>query len=379
MNYRKFGRLNWQVSALGFGAMRLPIIGEDHAQIDEPKALEMVRYAIDQGVNYVDTAYPYHGGNSERFLGRALQDGYRDKVKLATKLHPSTVDTYDDFDKTLNEQLERLQTNHIDVYLLHGLNPQRWEKFRNLDVFSWAEGAIADGRIGHLAFSFHWTYDLFKEIVDGYDNWAMCQIQYNYMNEDVQAGTKGLQYAASKGLAVVIMEPLRGGLLANPPDCVRGIFDDAGKFPTDMAFRWLWNKPEVSVVLSGMSTLEQVKQNIESAAKSGVGTLTQAELDLIARARDLYEELIPIPCTKCRYCMPCPNGVDIPLNFELYNESIMFEKPDLNRFRYNNLIAEEQRASSCVACRECEEKCPQQIEISQWMPTVHELLMNPAS
>ena len=377
MNYRNFGKLDWHVSALGFGAMRLPIIGEDQDQIDEPKALEMVRYAIDHGVNYIDTAYVYHGGYSERFLSRSLQDGYRDKVKIATKLHPSSVESADDFDKTLNEQLERLQTDHIDIYLLHGLNPGRWEMFRRLDVLSWAESAIADGRIGHLGFSFHWTYELFQEIIDGYDNWAMCQIQYNYMNEDIQAGAKGLEYAASKGLAVVIMEPLRGGLLVNPPDRVRSIFDEAGMDPVDMALQWLWNQPGVSTVLSGMSTLEQVQQNVASAARSGIGTLPQADLDVIAQVRDLYADLIPIPCTKCRYCMPCPQGVNIPLNFELYNESLMFEKPDLNHFRYNSIMSEEQRASSCIACRECEDKCPQQIEISQWMPTVHELLVNP--
>ena len=377
MNYRNFGKLDWHVSALGFGAMRLPIIGEDQDQIDEPKALEMVRYAIDHGVNYIDTAYVYHGGYSERFLSRSLQDGYRDKVKIATKLHPSSVESADDFDKTLNEQLERLQTDHIDIYLLHGLNPGRWEMFRRLDVLSWAESAIADGRIGHLGFSFHWTYELFQEIIDGYDNWAMCQIQYNYMNEDIQAGAKGLEYAASKGLAVVIMEPLRGGLLVNPPDRVRSVFDEAGTDPVDMALQWLWNQPGVSTVLSGMSTLEQVQQNVASAARSGIGTLPQADLDVIAQVRDLYANLIPIPCTKCRYCMPCPQGVNIPLNFELYNESLMFEKPDLNHFRYNSIMSEEQRASSCIACRECEDECPQQIEISQWMPTVHELLVNP--
>jgi len=377
MKYRKFGSLDWQVSALGFGAMRLPVIGDDYDQIDEPKALEMVRYAIDHGVNYIDTAYPYHGGNSERFLGRALQSGYRDKVKLASKLHPSTVETYDDFDKTLDEQLGRLQTDHVDIYLLHGLNLDRWPMFRDLGVLDWAEKAMSSGRIGHLGFSFHWTYDLFQEIVDGYDNWAVCQIQYNYVNANVQAGTKGLEYAVSKGLAVVVMEPLRGGLLANPPDRVRTMFDEAGSSPADVALRWLWNKPEVSLVLSGMSTLEQVQQNMESAAKSGIGTMTPEELNFVSLARDTYEALVPIPCTKCRYCMPCPNGVNIPFNFELYNESIMFDKPDLNRFRYNSIMPEEQRASSCIACRECEEKCPQLIKISEWMPIVHAALVNP--
>jgi predicted aldo/keto reductase-like oxidoreductase len=373
MQYRRFGKLDWKVSALGFGCMRLPTKGQ-HENIDEPEATRMLRYAIDHGLNYVDTAYPYHGGNSERFVGRALKDGYREKVSLATKLPCWEVEASEDFDRFLNEQLEKLQTDHIDFYLLHALNEKIWHKVRDLDVLAWAEGAMADGRIGHLGFSFHDEYAVFKEIVDACD-WTFCQIQYNYMDIENQAGTRGLRYAASKGLAVVIMEPLLGGKLVNPPEPVQELWDTAARkrSPADWALQWLWNQPQVSVVLSGMSTMEQVEQNIASADGSGVNVLTAEELALVEQVRKTYVELCPIPCTKCEYCMPCPNGVDIPRNFEAYNQGVMYDKPDRAREAYTG-IAEEARASACIQCRECEELCPQSIPISEWMPRVHEVL-----
>jgi predicted aldo/keto reductase-like oxidoreductase len=376
MQYRKFGQLDWKVSALGFGCMRLPIIGGNAANIDEPEATRMVHHAIDHGVNYLDTAYPYHSGNSELFLGRALKDGYRDKIRLATKLPCWKIESRDDFDIVLNEQLAKLQTDHIDVYLLHGLHQERWNKMRDLGVLPWAEKAIADGRIGHLGFSFHDNYAVFQEIVDASDLWTFCQIQYNYMDIENQAGTKGLRYAASKGLAVVVMEPLLGGKLVAPPDPIQAIWDAATekRAPADWALQWLWDQPEVSVVLSGMSTMQQVEENLASASASGVNTLAQSSLALFDQVRAKYNELCPIPCTKCEYCLPCPNGVAIPRIFAAYNEGVMYDKPDVMRQWYKQWIPPENQASACLECLECEEKCPQHIPISEWMPVVQEVL-----
>jgi len=375
MQYRKFGNLDRNVSALGFGCMRFPVLGGDPGVIDEPEAARMLRYAIDHGVNYLDTAYPYHRGSSERFLGRFLKGGYREKVSLATKMPTWLVEANGDFDRYLDEQLEKLQTDHIDFYLLHGLNSKRWAGIRDMGVLKWAEGAIAEGRIGGLGFSFHDTYEVFEEIVDAYEGWALCQIQYNYMDEEVQAGTKGLHYAASKGLAVVVMEPIRGGRLASLPKPVTDILNRGAKkrTPADWALQWVWNHPEVSVVLSGMSSMEQVIENVASADESGPGTLSEGDLIAIAQACDKYRGLFPIPCTECRYCMPCPNGVWIPHNLGMYNLGATHGQLELAREKYSGLN-ESGRASACIQCRECEDLCPQHILISEWMPRVHAVL-----
>ncbi len=380
MQYRTFGRLDWRPSALGFGAMRLPTIGGDPARIDEAEAARMLRYAIDRGVNYVDTAYSYHSGTGEAFVGRALRDGYREKVRLATKLPSWLVQTADDFDRFLDEQLERLQTDVIDFYLLHTLDRERWRALRNLGVLGWAERAMADGRFRYLGFSFHDAYDAFQEIVGAYDGWTFCQIQYNYMDIDHQAGTRGLRYAAERGLAVVVMEPLRGGMLAqNIPPAVQAVWDSAEgsgfqtrpyRTPADWALQWLWNQPEVSLVLSGMSTMQQVEENLASAERSGVGTLTAEELALITRVREKYLELCPIPCTDCRYCQPCPNGVAISRIFAIYNDAIMYNATDRARMSYHQFLREEERADCCLQCGECEAACPQGIKIMEWLKQV---------
>jgi uncharacterized protein len=376
MQYRTFGKLDWQPSALGFGAMRLPVIDHDPARIDEEEATRMIRYAIDQGVNYVDTAYPYHREESERFLGRALQDGYRQRIRLATKLPCWKVESAADFDRFLDEQLARLQTEFVDFYLLHSLGAKSWAKMRDLDVLGWAEGALAGGRIGHLGFSFHDTLEAFQEIVDASDLWTFCQIQYNYMDVEYQAGTKGLKYAADKGLAVVIMEGLRGGMLTGQvPPQVQEMWDAAPvqRTPAEWALQWLWNQPEVSVVLSGMSTMEQVVENVESAGRSGVGNMGPEELALVDRVREQYQALCAIPCTRCQYCLPCPSGVAIPDIFEIYNDLLMYGDNGRARLFYS-WIEEEKRAQACIECGECLEKCPQHIEIPDWLKKVHAVL-----
>jgi len=375
MQYRAFGRLDWQPSALGFGAMRLPVLDGDAGRIDEPEATRMLRYAIDHGVNYVDTAYGYHRGTSEAFLGRALQDGYRQRVRLATKLPCWLIETAADFDRYLDEQLQRLRTDSVDFYLLHALGGASWSKVRDLGVLDWAERAMADGRFGYLGFSFHDRYEVFQEIIDAYDGWTFCQIQYNYMDEEHQAGTRGLQYAASRGLAVVVMEPIRGGQLANAPAVIQEIWESAPRrrTPAEWALQWVWDHPEVSLLLSGMSTIEQVQQNVASAGQSGPGTLTAQEMALIARARDRYQDLCPIPCTDCGYCQPCPNDVNIPRIFEIYNDAIMYGLHDRAR-RFYGWLKEEQRADRCAQCGECEERCPQGIPIMEWLEEAQQFL-----
>ena len=377
MQYRRFGRLDWETSALGFGAMRLPTIDDDPATIDEPEATRMVRYAIDQGVNYVDTAYPYHRETSETFLGRALQDGYRERVKLATKMPCWKIEAPEDFDRYLDEQLAKLQTDHIDFYLLHSLGDKHWPMVRDQGVLAWAEKALSSGRIGHLGFSFHDTYELFEEIVDATDLWTFCQIQYNYMDVDHQAGRKGLKYAADKGLAVVIMEPLRGGrLTGSVPPAVQAIWDGAPvqRTPADFALQWVWNQPEVSLLLSGMSTMQQVEENLASADGSGIGILVEEEVALYAKVRAAYEALSPIPCTDCKYCLPCPSGVNIPGVFEVYNDLMMYGDEGRAQMVYDVFMKAEERADQCIECGECLEKCPQQIEIPDWLAKAHKTL-----
>ena len=370
LNYRKFGSIDWNVSALGFGAMRMPVIGGDRSKIDEPEAIRMIRYAVDNGVNYIDTGYPYHDGNSEILVGKALLNGYREKVKLATKMPTWMITSQDDMKRIFEEQLNKLQSQFVDFYLLHGLRKTRWPNLLRNDVFEWAEKEMSRGRIKHLGFSFHDEYSLFKEIIDYYDGWTLCQIQYNYIDTEYQAGTKGLKYAASKGLAVVVMEPLQGGILAlNPPLEIQKVWNKAGSKRTlvDWALQWLWNQPEVSVVLSGMSTMSQVKENIESADRSGPNTLTEKEIGLLSKVREKYLEFGYVGCTGCRYCLPCQEGVSIPEILALYNEHHMkrgdleTQKEIINR--YFETVAEENRADKCVSCGECEEKCPQQLPI----------------
>jgi predicted aldo/keto reductase-like oxidoreductase len=384
MQYRTFGRLDWEPSALGFGAMRLPRIDDDPGKIDEPLATRMIRYAIDHGVNYVDTAYPYHQQTSETFLGRALQDGYRERIKLATKLPTWLTKKEEDFDQYLDEQLGKLQTDHIDFYLLHGLNGERWPQLRDLGVLDWAEGAMADGRIGYLGFSFHDDYEAFQAIVDATDLWTFCQIQYNYMDVEYQAGTKGLRYAADKGLAVVVMEPIRGGRLAGKvPAPVQATWDSwAGRegapshtrTPAEWALQWVWNQPEVSLLLSGMSAMQHVEENIASAERSGIGTLTEEELALYDRVRKEYEALCPIPCTDCKYCLPCPSGVNIPRVFQIYNDLMMYGDENRAQMVYNAFMKEDERANLCIECGDCLDKCPQMIEIPDWLAKAHEVL-----
>jgi uncharacterized protein len=379
MQYRDFGKLDFRASALGFGTMRLPTTDADARgpNIDEHEATQMLHFAIDNGINYVDTAYFYHGGNSERIVGKALRNGLRSKVKLATKSPVFLIKQPEDFDRLLAEQLERLQTDHIDFYMFHALAQNSW---RNVvlqhNLLDRAELAIRDGRIGHLGFSFHDGLDAFKEILSGYDRWTFCQIQYNFMDIENQAGTAGLKLAAEKGLAVIVMEPLLGGRLTNPPTPVQEVYEHAAirRSPADWALQWIWDQPEVSTVLSGMSNMAQLQANIESARRSRVKLFGPDDQAVVTELRRRYLERTPIPCTKCGYCMPCPSSVNIPRNLEMYNEAHLHEDIPGSRYIYQNFFPAAEHAEMCAQCKECEDKCPQKIPISDWLQKVSETL-----
>lgn len=365
MLYRKMPNNGDELSILGFGCMRFPLMGDEPENIDEAESIRMIRNSIDKGINYIDTAWPYHNEESEPLVGRALKDGYREKVFLATKLPTWLINSREDMDFYLNEQLKKLCTDHIDYYLIHSLTKDRWARVLEHDVFDFIEKAKADGRIRNIGFSFHDELSLFREIVDAY-SWDFCQIQYNYMDENYQAGTEGLEYAASKGLGVVVMEPLRGGhLVKNPPEDIMKIWDEAEEkaSPAHWGLRWVWNHPEVTLVLSGMSTMEQVEDNLTSSEKGIARSLSEKETELISRVRDIYRERMRVSCTNCRYCMPCPAGVNIPECFNRLNMAYMYEDPEYAKNTYHIFLRAGGKASACIECGKCEEVCPQHIEI----------------
>jgi len=376
MLYRKLGKTGEKVSILGYGCMRLPVLDGAPEKIDEKKATELLRYAIDQGVNYVDAAYSYHGGKGEVFLGKALADGYREKVLLATKLSCKRVNCKEDMDRFLNEQLEKLQTDCIDFYLLHAVKKSYWEKMKRFGVIEFLERARAAGKIKYTGFSFHDEHEVFKEVVDAYP-WDLCQIQFNYLDEEFQAGIEGLKYAAEKGLAVVIMEPLRGGNLASKvPEEARKVWDRARikRTPAEWAFRYLWNYPEISVVLSGMSEIEHLKENLRIAEEGHPNSLSAEEKSLIREVKEIYKARIKVNCTGCKYCMPCPSGVNIPRNLSYLNDVFMLDDVANARFQYGVLLSPEEKAGNCVECGECEEVCPQNIKIREMLKEVGEYM-----
>lgn len=363
MEYRRLGRAKDELSILGFGCMRFSTGQEGEIDYEETK--KMIRGAIDSGVNYIDTAWPYHMEKSEETVGKILQDGYREKVFLATKLPSWLIHTKEDMEKYLQLQLKKLQTEYIDYYLVHALNENYWKNLKELDVFSFLDEQLKKGTIRHVGFSFHDSLPLFKEIVDAYD-WTFCQIQYNFLNEDYQAGREGLDYAYEKGLGVIIMEPLMGGKLTKRiPEDVKALWESAKthRTPAEWGLRWLWDQEKVSVVLSGMSEEAQIRENIRIASQSPANHLLQEEKQLIQQVAKRYFEKIQYGCTECEYCMPCPNGVKIPTVLNLYNEKYMYEED--NQKTYRTLKEKNMGPDACIDCGMCEEKCPQHLPIRE--------------
>ena len=363
MENRKFGNTGLTPSILGFGMMRLQ--KREDGSIDEQWAIETLRRAIDNGLTYVDTAYVYP--DSERVTGLCLQDGYREKVTLATKMPVSLLQCEEDFERLLDEELQRLQTDHIDCYLLHALSNERWENYVvKYNVLAHMEKAKRDGKIRHIGFSFHDSYEVFQKILNAYDGWEFCQIQLNYMDVNYQAGIPGLEDANKRGLAVVIMEPLRGGALANVPEDVAELLP---KNPVESALDFLWNMPQVNVVLSGMSTTEQVEQNLGYAQKAHAGMLTEGEVRAIRMAGDRMRRNISVPCTGCGYCDVCPQGIAIPDIFAMFNRAQVDGDSVRSMNEYRSL--QERNQSGCIECGACVAACPQHIEIPEELKKVH--------
>lgn len=384
MLYREMGTTGEQVSILGFGCMRLPTLGS-YDQIDKEKTTLLLDYALQQGINYLDTAYPYHGisnsqgGESEVFLGEYLaENDCFDDIYLATKLPTWLLEKPEDMDNFLNEQLQRLQTEQIDFYLLHSLKEKRWSHLEDLGVLEFLDSATADGRIKYTGFSSHDETHFFKEVVDAY-HWDLCQIQYNYLDENIQAGREGLEYAADKGMGVVIMEPLKGGILANyvPPE-VQEIWDHApvNRKPAEWALRYLWDRPEISVVLSGMNNREQLVENLIAAEDGLPHSLSREENEIMEEVKKAYSDKIMVECSACGYCIPCPNGVNIPQCFSYLNQAAMLNDIFNVQMQYYFMVSDTERASNCRECGICQEMCTQKLPIMEMLKEVKKTLGN---
>ncbi len=368
MEYTQLGKTGLRVSRFGLGCMRFPK--------DEKEAIQMVRYAIDNGVNYLDTAYIY--GGSEVITGRALKDGYRNKTFLATKSPIWNITKHADFEKYLDEELRRLGTDHIDVYLLHNMNYGHWEKVKKYDGLTFLDKMVEKGKIRHKAFSIHNTLEAFKKIIDAFD-WEMAQIQLNILDERQQVGAEGLKYAAAKGVAAVIMEPLKGGYLFNHvPDPVKELVRvyPEKRSLVEWCFRWLYNMPEVSVILSGTSTLEQLKDNLRIFEHSAPNGMSEEDQELIRKIQGIYESQNSIGCTGCGYCTPCPRGVSIPEVFKLYNSYQLVKPHTIDRIVYqSSVVPAGSGADRCVSCGICTEHCPQALNIPELLKSVHPVLV----
>ncbi len=376
MQYRKFGNIDFNASILGVGCMRLPIEGNNSHVIDEPVAIKMIHEAIDRGVNFIDTAYGYHGGKSEALVAKALAHGYRNKVKISDKSPVYLMQKPEEFDTILDEQLNRLNTDFIDFYLMHAVNANTWENaVLRFNLIERAEAAKKAGKIGHIGFSFHDNKETFFKICDAYD-WEFCLMQLNYLNETYQQGLEGLRHAHKKGMGVMIMEPLLGGKLANPNKDILNVFEFSvpGRTPVEWALDYLWDLPEVSLVLSGMSNFEQISANITYADRAK--PFSAEEIETIKKVQEKFAEIESIPCTRCAYCMPCPNSVDIPGMFEFYNSLFSCDDKEIVKRKYLLLsqLNPPALARNCVQCNQCLDKCPQKIEIGELMPKVESSL-----
>ena len=379
MLYREMGETGEKVSILGFGCMRLPTDGKN-GHIDRKRATPLLDFALDSGVNYIDTAYSYHGvdiregGDSEIFLGEYLNEHNRDEIYLSTKLPSWLIEKKEDMERLLNLQLERLQTDYIDFYLIHSVKERNWSQLEEHGILDFLDTAVADGRIRYTGFSTHDGTELFKDVVDSY-NWDMCLIQYNYLDENIQAGSEGLKYAARRNMGIAIMEPLKGGVLGKytPPE-VNKIWENAPekRTPAEWAFRYLWNHPEISTVLSGMNDMKHLVENLFTAEEGLPDSLSPEEIRIMDEVKEAYQNKIEVACTACGYCMPCPNGVNIPECFNYLNQASMLNDASNIHSQYQFMLNDEEKADNCLGCGVCEELCTQKLPIRDKMKLVKE-------
>lgn len=368
MEYREFEKLGISPSLLGFGCMRFPLTAD--GKIDEPEAEKMLDTAIGAGVTYIDTAYPYHNGDSEPFVGRVLKKYDRSSFYLATKLPMWKLEKAEDVKDIFEEQLERLDVDYVDFYLLHALDKERWEAAKTLEVLPYLEKMRAEGKIRYIGFSFHDDYEVFEEIITSYP-WDFCQIQYNYIDKDIQAGDRGYALAEKLGVPMVIMEPIKGGSLSSLPKEVAAPFKEARPEASisSWALRWVASKPNVHVVLSGMSTMEHVEDNL--ATFRNFEPLSDKEQELVDGVAQAIKARTKNGCTGCAYCMPCPHGVNIPRNFRIWNDFSMYGNETAAANAYFGL-SEAERADHCKSCGKCEKVCPQSLSIRENLHQVAE-------
>lgn len=375
MEKRKLENLGIETSLLGFGCMRFPVTAD--GKIDRAEAERMMDKAIEAGVNYIDTAYPYHDGESEIVVGNVLKKYPRDSFYLATKLPVWFVKSVEDVDRLLNEQLEKLQTEYIDFYLMHAMNKERWDEMLAIGCVERLEQLKAEGKIKYIGFSFHDSYEAFEEMIE-YRDWDFAQIQLNYMDAEEQAGVKGYELAAKKGIPLVIMEPIKGGSLAAfaPEIMEKFAALDPEASPASYALRWVGTFPNVKVILSGMTTMEQVEDNLETFAN--FKPLTQQEQDVIAEVKSILDSRVRNGCTGCRYCMPCPAGVDIPGAFAAWNTYFAYQNFNVVRWNWEEGLGDAHQPKNCIECGQCEAACPQKISIREDLKQVQSDLDNKA-
>ena len=370
MKYRTMGKLGIQASAFGLGCMRFNGPASGDSIIDEQKAITLIRRAIDGGVTYLDTAYVYLDKTSEIVLGKALQDGYRDRVTIATKMPCEAVHNRSEMQALLDEELRKLQTDHIDFYLMHGINREKWEYFKSIGAPEFFDDMKKAGKIRYKCFSFHGPYDEYAYILQDYD-WDMVQLQYNFMDIHNQAGTRGVELAGKLGIPVVIMEGLLGGRLAKAPANVQALYDafPVRRSPVEWAFRWLCNRPEIAVVLSGCNEADQIDENLRIFDTVGNGIMSDDELRLMDQVRAAYISRTKIGCTGCRYCMPCPNGVNIPGVFSVWNNVSLYDMDPSTNWDLSRIRENDNGADHCIGCGACEAACPQHLSIIESLQT----------